>query len=438
MTAFTPHPSLPADQVFLVGGAVRDHVLGREVRDRDFVVVGLTSEDMISRGFAPVGKDFPVFLDPTNNEEYALARQERKTAPGYHGFSVECVGVTLEEDLARRDLTMNAMAMDSLGRIIDPFGGQADLAAGVLRHVSDAFAEDPVRVLRVARLSARFGFVVHDDTLELMRRMVGNGEVDHLVAERVWMEWSKACSDPTPSRFLSVLRDCGALARVLPEVDALYGVPQNATYHPEIDTGIHTEMVCDVVAAIAPGNVRVAFAALTHDLGKALTPSDEWPKHLGHETGGLEPLEGLIKRWKVPTDAAQLAKAVCAHHLTAHQAQDVRTGTLLRLLESVDGLRNAQRWEEFILACMADKRGRLGMTNDDYPQADLLRAVRVAARGVSGQAFADRGLPVDQIKEEIYRERLRAIKKVQWAHKHRNNPEILNAPPKPRRLAPGL
>lgn len=413
---FTASKLLPPENVFLVGGAVRDHLLGVANKDHDYVVVGKTPQEMTDLGFAQVGKDFPVFLDPQDKNEYALARIERKTGVGYHGFAVECEGVTLEQDLERRDLTINAMAMGFDGKIIDPFGGQRDLDQKVLRHVGPAFGEDPLRVLRVARFAARYadlGFTVSTDTMDMMREMVARGEVDHLVAERVWLEFTKACSTPKPSVFLRVLHECGALARILPEVDALYGVPQAPQYHPEIDTGVHTEMVLDMAVQLAPGDVAVAFAALTHDLGKALTPKDELPKHLGHEKSGLIPLEGLIKRWKTPTDAAELARTVCVYHLHAHRALESRTGTLLDLIERCDGLRRPDKFKSFVLACEADKRGRLGWENYDYPQRDLLLKALDVARSVSGRELAEQGLSGLEIKEEMRKRRLRVIKTAQ-------------------------
>lgn len=401
---------------YLVGGAVRDELLGAPVRDQDFVVVGATGDQMLAAGFKQVGKDFPVFLDD-DGTEYALARAERKVGPGYHGFEfLADASVSLEEDLLRRDLTINAIARNLVtGELVDPYNGQHDLANGVLRHVSPAFAEDPVRILRVARFMARYadrGFTVAPETMDLMRSMVENGEVDHLVPERVWAEFTKACNETQPSKFLATLRDCGALARILPEVDALYGVPQVETHHPEVDTGIHTEMVLDMAVRIAPGDNMVAFAALTHDLGKALTSADVLPRHPGHESSGLKPLNELINRWKVPAEHAALAKAVCEHHLVAHQAFEVRTGTLLNLLEAVDGLRRPARWDAFINACEADKRGRLGRFDTDYPQAQHLRAVREVAVAVSAAPIIAKGYEGAEIKEQMRAARLRAIQEI--------------------------
>lgn len=417
---------------YLVGGAVRDRFLGLPVRDEDFVVVGASTEQMAAAGFRQVGKDFPVFLS-ADGTEYALARAESKTAPGYHGFVCDAnPGITLEQDLERRDLTINAMALGDNDQLVDPFGGRADLDAGVLRHVSPAFAEDPVRILRVARFMARYaerGFVVADDTMAMMRTMVEAGEVDALVPERIWAEFAKAITEPRPSAFLSTLRACGALARILPEVDALYGVPQVATHHPEVDTGIHTEMVLDQAVRLAPGNSVVAFAALTHDLGKALTPIEDLPRHPGHEKSGLEPLNGLIARWRVPVEHAAVARAVCVQHLNAHRVFEVRPGTLMELILAVDGLRRPERWEAFILACEADKRGRLGMENGDYPQAAHLRAARAAAVGVSSAPLRARGLEGEALGEALMRERIAAIHKI---HQLVRKPE----PPRPPRPRP--
>ena len=311
-------------RIYLVGGAVRDQLLQRPVSDHDHVVVGATPDDMLSLGYKPVGKDFPVFLHPKTGEEYALARTERKTGRGYHGFAIHAEpGVTLEEDLARRDLTINAIAMDEQGTLVDPFHGARDIRERVLRHVSPAFVEDPVRLLRVARFAARFaplGFTVAGETMDLMRRMVADGEVDHLVPERVWQETRRALGEPCPSAFLRVLRESGALAVLFPEIDALYGVPQRAEFHPEVDTGIHLEMVVDMAARIAPGNDLVGFCALTHDLGKALTPADVLPRHIGHEQAGVAPLRRMAARLRVPTEYAALAEQVCREHLNAHRA----------------------------------------------------------------------------------------------------------------------
>jgi tRNA nucleotidyltransferase (CCA-adding enzyme) len=331
--------------IYLGGGAVRDGLLGRPVVDRDFVVVGSTPEAMRSLGYRPVGKDFPVFLHPETGEEHALARTERKSGHGYRGFEVHSdAAVTLEQDLARRDLTINAIARDADGTLTDPFGGVRDIEARVLRHVSPAFVEDPLRVLRVARFAARFaplGFTVAEETMALMRQMVEAGEVDHLVAERVWTETRRALGEAQPSAFVRVLRACGALAVLLPEVDALYGVPQRAEFHPEVDTGVHLELVLDMAAKLAPGDDVVGFCALTHDLGKALTPTAELPRHVGHEHRGLAPLRELTARLKVPTEHAALAELVCREHLNAHRALELKPATVLKLLTALDALRKA-------------------------------------------------------------------------------------------------
>ena len=400
-------------RIFLVGGAVRDAMLGRAHGDRDYVVVGATPADMLADGYKPVGKDFPVFLHPDTGEEYALARTERKTGPGYHGFSFHAApDVTLEDDLARRDLTINAMARDEAGALVDPYGGEKDLRAKVLRHVSPAFAEDPVRILRVARFYARYaplGFCIAEETLALMRNMVEQGEAAHLVPERVWAETRRALSEPRPSAFLSALRACDALAVLFPEIDALYGVPQSPQHHPEVDSGVHLELVLDEAARLAPGDDLVGFCALTHDLGKALTPEGELPRHIGHEHRGLAPLRSLCARLKVPAEHAELAALTCRHHLEAHRALELKPATLLKLLEAFDAFRRPARLDPFLVACTADKRGRLQHENDAYPQADFLRAARDAARAVTAQAFVEQGLQGPAIGEAMRRGRIAAI-----------------------------
>jgi tRNA nucleotidyltransferase (CCA-adding enzyme) len=398
---------------YLVGGAVRDRLLGRPVVDHDHVVVGATPEQMLAQGFKPVGKDFPVFLHPDTGEEYALARTERKTGHGYHGFAFHAdPGVTLEEDLARRDLTINAIAQDEHGELVDPFHGRRDLEQRVLRHVSPAFVEDPVRLLRVARFAARFaplGFRVAGETMALMRTMVADGEVDHLVPERVWAETRRALAEAQPSAFVRVLREAGALAVLFPEVDALYGVPQRPEYHPEIDTGTHLELVLDMAARLAPGDDLVGFCALCHDLGKARTPLDVLPRHIGHERAGVEPLRALSARLKVPAEHAALAELVCREHLNAHRALELKPATVLRLLAKLDALRRPQRLEAFLAACEADRRGRLGSAEADYPQADFLRAARQAAAAVSAARFVADGLSGAAIGEAIDKARVAAI-----------------------------
>lgn len=400
-------------QTYLVGGAVRDTLLKRPVTDHDHVVVGAMPEDLLALGYKPVGKDFPVFLHPKTAEEYALARTERKTGRGYHGFVFQAdATVTLEQDLARRDLTINAIAQDEHGALTDPYHGVRDLEARVLRHVSPAFVEDPVRVLRVARFAARFaplGFTVAPETMALMRQMVSAGEVDHLVAERVWTETRKALAEPQPSAFVRVLRECGALAVLFPEIDALYGVPQRAEFHPEVDTGVHLEMVLDAAARLVPGNDVVGFCALTHDLGKALTPQDELPRHVGHEHRGVAPLRALCTRLKVPTEHAALAELVCREHLNAHRAFELKPATVLKLLSALDALRRPARLDLFLAACEADKRGRLGHEHDDYPQADYLREARAVAAAIEATGFVEQGLAGPAVGEAMTRARVEAI-----------------------------
>lgn len=373
-------------KVYLVGGAVRDALLGRTVQERDWVVVGATPAELESLGYAPVGREFPVFLHPVTHEEYALARLERKTAPGYRGFIADFAPtVTLEEDLLRRDLTVNAIAQDAEGNLIDPHGGRRDLDARVLRHVSQAFAEDPVRILRVARFLARFaplGFSIAPETLQLMRAMVASGEVDALVPERVWKEMEKALGEPRPDAFITALRDCGALAKLLPEIDALFGVPQPERWHPEIDTGVHLLMTLHVAAqrGAAPA---VVFAVLVHDLGKALTPQDELPQHKGHETAGLPLIRQLAERLRVPTEFRDLALLVSRFHTHVHRAMELRAATVLELLESADAFRRPDRFAAFLEACECDARGRGGLEQRDYPQRARLEAMHAAAVAVT-------------------------------------------------------
>jgi tRNA nucleotidyltransferase (CCA-adding enzyme) len=399
--------------IYLVGGAVRDKLLNRPVVDHDHVVVGARPEEMLALGYKPVGKDFPVFLHPQTGEEYALARTERKSGRGYHGFVVHAdATVTLEQDLQRRDLTINAIAQDEHGALTDPYQGVRDIKARVLRHVSPAFVEDPVRVLRVARFAARFGplgFSVADETMALMRQMVRDGEVDHLVPERVWAETRKALSEPQPSAFLRVLREAGALHVLFPEIDALYGVPQRAEFHPEVDTGVHVEMVLDAAARLAPGDDLVGFCALVHDLGKALTPVDELPRHVGHEHRGVAPLRALAARLKVPTEHAALAELVCREHLNAHRAFELKPATVLKLLNALDALRRPARLDAFLVACEADKRGRLHHEHDDYPQAGYLREARAAAAAIDAAGFVAQGLAGPAIGTAMTAARVDAI-----------------------------
>ena len=370
-------------QIFMVGGAVRDALLGLPVQDRDWVVVGATPEALAAQGYVPVGKDFPVFLHPASREEYALARTERKTAQGYRGFAVHAApDVTLEEDLARRDLTINAIAQGADGTLTDPYGGQRDIAARVLRHVTEAFAEDPVRILRVARFAARFpDFSIAPDTLALMQRMVTDGEVDALVPERVWQELSRGLMAQQPSRMFEVLRECGALTKLLPEVARLWGVPQRADYHPEVDTGVHLMMVLDMAAQLnAPLEVR--FACLGHDLGKGTTPQAEWPRHIGHEERSARLLKALCLRLRVPNDCSELADVVAREHGNIHQSSEFGAAALVRLLERCDAFRKSERFADILLACECDARGRLGLSEQPYPQRQRLLGALTAAQSV--------------------------------------------------------
>lgn len=398
-------------QTFLVGGAVRDKLLGLPIKDRDYVVVGATPADMQARGFKLVGADFPVFLHPQTKCEYALARTERKTAPGYKGFSVHAApDVTLEQDLARRDLTINAMAETESGELIDPYGGARDLKAGILRHVSPAFVEDPLRVLRVARFAARFGFVVADETLALMRTLVDAGEIAHLVPERVWSELERALGETRPWIFFEVLRACGAHAVLLPELDALFGVPQPPAHHPEIDSGVHTLMSLQQAARLS-GDTRVRFAVLVHDLGKGTTPSAEWPRHIGHEERGVKIIKNFCQRLRVPTEYRELAEAVSRYHLHCHRALELRAETVLKTLEGINAFRRPERVEWFLLACEADARGRKGLEDRAYPQAELFRRAYAAAREV-GVEVANADAKGAEIGAQIHAHRVQAITQV--------------------------
>ena len=372
-------------KIYAVGGSVRDELLGLPVQDRDYVVVGATPEEMIAANFKPVGADFPVFLHPDTHEEYALARTERKTAPGYKGFVFHTSPeVTLEEDLQRRDLTINAIAKDAEGNLIDPYGGVGDVQRGVLRHVSDSFAEDPVRVLRVARFAARFanrGFVVAPETLALMREIVDAGEIDHLVAERVWQEIAKGLMEDTPSKMFAVLRDCGALARLLPEVDRLWGVPQPAKSHPEIDTGVHVMMVVDY-AAMKKNSLPIRFAALCHDLGKGTTPQQHWPRHPGHEESSVELVDDLCARLRIPADCRDLARMTARWHGDAHSAMQLSADKLLSLMDGTDALRRPERFHDFVDACAADHHGREGYIDVIYPPREYLLAALTAMQEI--------------------------------------------------------
>lgn len=407
-------------QIYLVGGAVRDELLGLPVQERDWVVVGATPEQMQAQGFRAVGNDFPVFLHPESGEEYALARTERKTAPGYHGFATRfSPDVTLREDLSRRDLTINAIAFNPVtGEYIDPCGGRSDLTARILRHVSPAFVEDPLRVLRVARFAARFralGFRLADETTALLRQMVASGELVTLVPERVWQETRKALATQAPAEYIRVLRETAALAVVFPEIDALFGVPQPATWHPEIDTGVHTLMVLEQAAALSPDPV-VRFAALTHDLGKGRTPREEWPRHAGHEARSVACVDALCDRLRIPNEYRDLARHVARHHGVVHRAQELRAGTLLDLFETVDAFRRPERFENFLLACIADMRGRTGFEQREYPQADLVRAARHAAAAAVIDSAAFAGLSGPEISERVRRVRLQAIEQAKLAN----------------------
>lgn len=398
---------------YLVGGAVRDTLLGYPVKERDWVVVSETPESMVAQGFRPVGKDFPVFLHPETHEEYALARTERKTAPGYKGFSVHAApDVTLEQDLQRRDLTINAMAMTESGEIIDPYGGQKDLQRRLFRHVSPAFVEDPVRILRVARFAARYahlGFTLADETRDLMQQMVDAGEVDHLVAERVWAELTKALMEKTPSAFFYTLRDCGALKVIFPEIDCLFGIPQPAEYHPEIDTGVHVMMVVDQAARLS-GKAEVRFAALVHDLGKALTDPAKWPSHHGHETLGLPALDSLCLRLKVPNRFKTLAAVVMQYHGYCHRVFELKASTLVDLLQKLGAFKQNSTLDDYLVACEADIRGRAGFERRDYPQAQYLKqAAEVAADVDISSVMADE-VQGKQIAEAIRQLRITAVK----------------------------
>lgn len=402
-------------EVYLVGGAVRDKLLGLPVHERDWVVVGARPEDLERQGYVSVGKEFPVFLHPETKEEHALARLERKVAPGYRGFTTQfSPDVTLGEDLKRRDLTINAMAERSSGELIDPYGGQRDLQARVLRHVSEAFVEDPVRILRLARFAARFadlGFKVAVETMALMKQMVASGEVDALVPERVWQETERALGESRPDAFFQTLRDCGALAVIFPEIDALYGVPQPAKWHPEVDTGVHVMLAVRYAAKIgAPTSVR--FAVLTHDLGKALTPEDILPSHRGHEEAGVPLVEALSERLRVPNGFRELAVLAARHHAVVHRAAELRPDTMLKLFEATDAFRRPERFSELLLVCESDARGRTGLEGNPYPQAAYLLRARDAAAAVQLTAEDRAGLKGPEIGAKIRALRLAAVTNV--------------------------
>ncbi|WP_278183266.1 multifunctional CCA addition/repair protein [Vibrio misgurnus] len=399
-------------QIYLVGGAVRDQLLQLPVYDRDWVVVGASPQAMLELGFQMVGKDFPVFLHPKTKQEYALARTERKTGVGYTGFACHYTpDVSLEEDLLRRDLTINAIAQDQAGQLIDPYGGQRDLAAKVLRHVSAAFVEDPLRVLRVARFAAKLhhlGFTVAEQTMQLMADIAQSGELQHLTAERVWQEWHKSLSTHHPEVFLQVLRDCGALAIVLPEIDRLFGVPQPERWHPEIDTGIHTLMVAKQAARLSD-SLAVRFAAQVHDLGKGVTPPAEWPSHKLHGHTGLKIIESLCERIRIPNEFRDLALAVCAQHSNIHRADELKPATKLKVLGLLDVWRKPERLEQVLLCCEADHCGRLGLETEPYPQRDIFQRAYQAALSVEVQAVIAAGFQGKHIKQELDKRRVAAI-----------------------------
>lgn len=404
--------------IYLVGGAVRDKRLGYPYSERDWVVVGARPEEMEAQGFTPVGKDFPVFLHPKTREEYALARTERKTAPGYTGFQFHTApDVSLEEDLARRDLTINAMAEDRDGNLVDPYGGAKDLENKTLRHVSPAFVEDPVRVLRVARFAARYhhlGFTIAEETLALMRQMVDSGEVDHLVPERVWKEMEKSLGERHPDVFVQSLRDCGALAKILPEVDALFGVPQPEQHHPEIDTGVHCLMVLQQ-AAVLSNAIPVRFAALVHDLGKGTTPQEEWPRHIGHEKRTLPLLDTLCERIAAPKEHKRLARLVAEYHTHCHRALELKPTTLLKVMKAADAFRKPEQFDSYLLCCEADARGRTGLEQRDYPQADYMRTALRACQAIDNREIAAQGFTGKAFGEALDRERLARLQALKRA-----------------------
>jgi tRNA nucleotidyltransferase (CCA-adding enzyme) len=410
-------------KVYKVGGAVRDKLLGLPVKDRDWVVVGSTPEKLIELGYRPVGKDFPVFLHPESKEEYALARTERKTAPGYKGFVFNTsADLSLEEDLVRRDLTINALAEDEHANIVDCFNGQKDLKDGILRHISPAFIEDPLRVLRVARFAARFNFQVADETVELMQAISDSGELDTLVAERVWTEMERALSEAYPVRFFEVLKDCGALQKVFPDIDRLFGVPQPELHHPEIDSGIHTLMVLEQACKLSQDS-QIRFAALVHDLGKGTTPKSQWPSHRGHEERSVGLILKLCDRYRIPGRFRELAVIVARHHLDCHRIKEMRADTVLRKLESIDAFRRPERFEQFLLACEADIRGRKGFEDRAYPQAGYLKNAFIAANEVDMQPIQNQQLVGKEIAKAIKLLRTTAIEDAIEKYKQEFNQE---------------
>ncbi|CAM4444645.1 MAG: Multifunctional CCA protein [Legionellaceae bacterium] len=398
-------------KIYLVGGAVRDQLLQRPITERDWVIVGGSTEELIKQGYRPVGKDFPVFLHPQTHEEYALARTERKIGKGYKQFTVYASPeVTLEEDLLRRDITINAMAQTLDGKLIDPYGGQKDLENKLLRHVSPAFSEDPVRILRIGRFAARYGFSIAEETMQLMLTMVRMGEVDALVPERVWQETQKALTESMPWRFFEVLRQCGALAILFPEIDRLFGVPSSKKWHPEIDTGLHTVMVLKQSTKLSTAP-EVRFAALVHDLGKGITPIDKWPKHHGHEITSLPLITQLCKRYKIPFNYQSIALLVAKFHTHCHQALNLNANTLLKTLEQLDAFRRPTRFCDFLLACEADNKGRKGAENGNYPQSTFFKRVHEIASSVSIKPFLEKGLQDKALGEALHQERVRLIRK---------------------------
>ncbi len=395
-----------------MGGAVRDKMLNFPVRERDWLVVGATPQQMLDLGYRQVGKDFPVFLHPTTQEEYALARTERKTGKGYTGFSCySSPDVTLEQDLARRDLTINAMAQSSAGQLIDPYGGQDDLDKRILRHVSPAFSEDPLRILRVARFAARYahlGFRVADETLTLMQQIVASGELEHLVAERIWKEIESALSELDPGEFIQVLMNCNALKVILPEVDRLFGVPQPEKYHPEIDTGLHTLLALKQAVELSDSTL-MRYAVLVHDLGKGVTPKDQWPSHIAHETKGIKLVRNVGNRFKIPKNYTELSILVSRFHTHCHRALEMRPVKIVNLLTQVDALRRPERFELFLLASEADARGRKGLEHQPYPQADFLRRALVCTQSIDPQAFVELGLKGKALGEKLTEARIAAV-----------------------------
>ncbi len=425
MTTTDPAAGL---QAYLVGGWVRDKLLGLEPKDRDWVVVGTTPEEMLRRGFRQVGKDFPVFLHPRTKEEYALARTERKTAPGHRGFSVHAApGVTLEEDLARRDFTINAMAMTADGRLIDPFHGAEDLKRKILRHVSPAFVEDPLRVLRLARFAAQLDFQVAEETRELARAMARSGELAHLTPERVWQELQRAMAAPRPRRFVEVLREVEALESLFPEIDALFGVPQPKRYHPEVDTGIHLLLCLDVAARLTTDPL-VRFAVLLHDLGKGATPPEQWPSHRGHEALGVPLVDRLCRRYRVPRHYHRLARRTARHHLLVHRAPELKPSTLLRLFEELDAFRQPDDFDRFLLACEADARGRKGFEETPCPEIHYLRQAFEAARQVTaGDIGGDvQGKALGEAIRQLRRQRIAQVKAAWQEQSARGNDSVVH------------